>query len=76
MARMEGYRKTSQSCEKATLTARENEVLFLVAEGKGNLEISECLGTSLRTVKTHLTNIFLKVEVSRRTETVARCKTG
>lgn len=49
------------------LTARECEVLGLVAEGHSNLEVGEALYISDRTVARHLTNIFHKIGVTSRT---------
>jgi DNA-binding CsgD family transcriptional regulator/tetratricopeptide (TPR) repeat protein len=50
------------------LTARECEVLALVAEGRSNRQISEVLFISDRTVARHLTNIFHKIDVGSRTQ--------
>ncbi len=71
VSQMEGYRKKWGTCEAQPLTPREKEILRLVALGKGNQEIGECLGISLRTVKVHLGNIFEKLGVNRRMEAVA-----
>lgn len=49
------------------LTEREVEVLKLLAEGQNNTQISETLCISMNTVKTHLKNIFQKLEVEDRT---------
>jgi DNA-binding NarL/FixJ family response regulator len=53
------------------LTARETEVLRLVAEGLGNREIAQYLGTASGTVKMHVQNILLKLDASDRTHAVA-----
>ena len=50
------------------LTARECEVLALVAEGRSNRQIGEVLFISDRTVARHLTNIFHKIDVESRTQ--------
>jgi ATP/maltotriose-dependent transcriptional regulator MalT len=55
----------------AGLTAREIEVLRLVAAGKSNREIAAELYLSSKTVGRHLSNIFCKVEVSSRTAATA-----
>jgi ATP/maltotriose-dependent transcriptional regulator MalT len=53
------------------LSAREIEVLRLVAAGHSNPEIAEALFISLRTVTTHLTHIYDKLDVEGRAEAVA-----
>ncbi len=52
------------------LSARELEVLTLVADGLGNAVIAQRLGLSVRTVHAHLRSIFTKLEVSTRTAAV------
>ncbi len=52
------------------LTARELEVLHLLAQGLNNNAIAETLSISDRTVQAHLTNIFSKMHVSSRLEAV------
>lgn len=62
----------SDSIEKTTyrLTAREQEVLSLVATGMTNKEISEKLYVSMHTIKNHLSHIFEKLNCSNRAEAV------
>jgi DNA-binding NarL/FixJ family response regulator len=48
------------------LTERENAIAGLVARGAGNKEIARALSISIKTVKTHLTNMFRKVGISSR----------
>jgi DNA-binding NarL/FixJ family response regulator len=55
----------------AGLTAREVEVLRLVAQGATNRQIAEALTISARTVNTHLTNIFNKIGCENRTAATA-----
>ncbi|HUF06563.1 MAG TPA: helix-turn-helix transcriptional regulator [Candidatus Binatia bacterium] len=54
------------------LSARENEVLDLVAGGAANAAIAERLWISPGTVRKHLEHIYLKLEVSSRTAALAR----
>lgn len=48
------------------LSAREEEVLRLAAEGRGNAEIAESLGLSVRTIERHLSNAYLKLGITGR----------
>jgi DNA-binding NarL/FixJ family response regulator len=57
---------------REVLTARELQVLRLLAEGLGNRDIAERLGLSEHTVKFHLSAIFGKLGASTRTDTVRR----
>ncbi|MFN2469913.1 MAG: LuxR C-terminal-related transcriptional regulator [Gaiellaceae bacterium] len=50
------------------LTARETEILQLVAEGYSNRRLAELLAVSEPTVKFHLTNVYRKLGVANRTE--------
>jgi DNA-binding NarL/FixJ family response regulator len=52
------------------LSEREFEVLLLAARGLPNKEIARRLGLSIRTVHSHLANIFMKMQVGSRTEAV------
>lgn len=54
------------------LTARETEVLGMVAEGLANKAIAHRLGISEHTVKFHLTSIMGKLSAASRTEAVTR----
>ncbi|HLP94191.1 MAG TPA: response regulator transcription factor [Saprospiraceae bacterium] len=56
------------------ITPRELEVLEQMAEGKSNQEIAESLFVSLNTVKTHLSNLFSKLDVQRRTQAIQKAK--
>jgi predicted ATPase/DNA-binding CsgD family transcriptional regulator len=54
------------------LTDRQLEILRLLAEGRSNPAIAEALFISERTVTTHLTRIYDRLNVSTRTEAIAR----
>lgn len=51
-----------------TLTERETEVLRLLAEGKANKEIAQALTIGEKTVKTHVSSILGKLNVTSRTQ--------
>ncbi len=57
---------------RAHLTAREHDVVRLVADGRSNDEIGASLGIGSKTVETHLSRIFERFGVSSRTELAAR----
>lgn len=56
------------------LSEREMEVLRLIAAGLSNKKITASLFVSLSTVKTHLRNIYGKLNVHSRTEAIAKAK--
>jgi DNA-binding NarL/FixJ family response regulator len=51
-----------------SLTQRENDILALLAEGRSNRDIAQCLFLSEKTVKAHLAAIFRKLGVTNRTQ--------
>ena len=63
-----------QEIEKLGISTRELDVLNLMATGLSNEEIAAKLFISLNTVKTHSSNIFLKLDVKRRTQAVEKAK--
>ncbi|NUR60969.1 MAG: response regulator transcription factor [Catenulispora sp.] len=56
------------------LTAREREVLVLVAKGRRNQEIARALQISTKTVQNHLSNILTQLGVADRSEAVLRAR--
>ena len=62
--------RLAQRAPGATLTARELEVLELIAKGMSNLEIAKLLDCAKVTVKWHSKHILQKLEVTNRTEAV------
>jgi DNA-binding CsgD family transcriptional regulator len=54
------------------LTAREREVLRLMADGLGNKAIAVALGISSHTVKYHVASVLTKLDAQSRTEAVSR----
>jgi len=51
-----------------SLSQREREVLALIAEGLSNQQIADRLGIGEKTVKTHVSNVLGKLNVSDRTQ--------
>jgi DNA-binding CsgD family transcriptional regulator len=66
-----GRRGSSTPVRPAGLTARESQVLGLLARGHSNKEIAERLHLSARTVERHITTAYRKIGVHRRTEAMA-----
>jgi len=59
--------RTAQEADDG-LTEREKEVLLLIAEGLSNKEIADELHISVKTVKTHVSNLLMKCELEDRTQ--------
>jgi two-component system, NarL family, nitrate/nitrite response regulator NarL len=58
----------------APLTIRERQIVDLIGEALSNKEIATRLGIEVATVKNHVHNILEKLDVSRRTDAVARLR--
>jgi DNA-binding NarL/FixJ family response regulator len=56
------------------LTAREGEVLDLIARGLNNTEIADRLYVSQKTVRNHVSNTFLKLQVADRSQAIIRAR--
>ena len=56
------------------LTAREREVLDLIAAGHNNREIAKSLYLSPKTVRNHISNIFTKLQVADRAQAIVRAR--
>jgi NarL family two-component system response regulator LiaR len=56
------------------ISKRELEVLELMSIGCSNQEIADRLFVSLNTVKTHSSNLFIKLDAKRRTQAIQRAK--
>ena len=64
---------TTTTAEEA-LSAREGNVLNLIAEGRSNKEIARILSIAPETVKSHVKHIFIKLNVERRAQAVSRAQ--
>lgn len=60
---------------KLGLSKREYEILQLITEGLSNQQIAGKLFISENTIKKHISNLFLKLDVERRTEAIKKAKT-
>jgi DNA-binding CsgD family transcriptional regulator len=75
---IELYRKNSENLqntfnEKSSLLSfREREIFKLIIEGKSNKKIASQLFIEERTVKNHITSIYKKIEVKKRTELISQ----
>jgi DNA-binding NarL/FixJ family response regulator len=63
-----------EALKQTGISPREYEVLQEMANGHSNQEIADKLFVSLSTVKTHSANLFIKLDVKRRTQAVQRAK--
>jgi NarL family two-component system response regulator LiaR len=60
--------------QKLGLSKRELEVLEYMASGLSNQEIADKIFVSLNTVKTHTSNLFVKLDAKRRTQAIQRAR--
>jgi DNA-binding CsgD family transcriptional regulator len=63
-----------QKIRELELSDREMEVLRCIANGDSNQGIADQLFVSESTIKTHVSNIFIKLDVKRRTQAVTKAK--
>lgn len=70
----EEFQQNTAAMTTLGITKREFAVLELLAVGQSNKQIARQLSVSPNTVKTHLANLFQKLEVERRTQAVARAR--
>src|SRR5690606_14776128 len=68
--RAEPFAVNEAAARALGLTARERAVLDVLAAGQSNKQIARTLGISPNTVKTHVSNLYAKLGVERRTHAV------
>lgn len=56
------------------LSERESEILLLISQGKTNQEIADHLFLSISTIKSHISNIFEKLDVKNRTQALDKAR--
>jgi LuxR family maltose regulon positive regulatory protein len=69
------YQPGSGPQHRKALSARERVIVKLIAQGQSNKEIAQALGIGPETVKSHVKSIFVKLNVERRAQAVARAQT-
>jgi len=67
---LDSFLKGKPGIEKEVLTAREREVVQLLAEGKSTKEVAVALGLSVKTAETHRSNIMRKLDLHSVSELV------
>jgi len=67
-------RNTNILASKNKLTEREAEVLNYISEGMSNADIAEKIFVSTNTIKYHIKNIYLKLDVKNRVEALNKIK--
>lgn len=60
--------------EELGISKREYEILVKISEGLSNKEIAESLFISESTIKTHISNLFSKLDAKRRTQAIQKAK--
>lgn len=68
------FQPNLQALASLGITAREHEVLRLLAAGRSNKEIAGRLHLSPNTVKTHIARLYEKLDAARRTEAVLHAR--
>jgi DNA-binding CsgD family transcriptional regulator len=73
-ARPEVFRRNDAAMATLGLTGQEMKVLECLAAGRSNKEIARDLGLSPNTIKSHIGNLYAKLEVGRRTQAVGKAR--
>ena len=72
--RPDGFQRNDAALTALGLTGQEIRVLERLAAGRSNKEIARDLGLSPNTVKTHVANLYGKLEVGRRTQAIGKAR--
>jgi len=68
------FKVDEELLRQSGISKREYEVLELMARGYSNQEIADKLFVSLNTIKTHSSNLFIKLDAKRRTQAIQKAK--
>ena len=74
VGKAEGFILNEQLLKKLNISKREYEILELMSQGYSNQQIVDKAYISVSTVKTHTSNLFMKLDVSRRTQAVLKAR--
>ncbi len=69
-----GFERNEAAIRSIGLTARECEILELLASGRSNKELARTLGISPNTVKTHLARLYEKLDVANRIGAIEKAR--
>lgn len=69
-------RAVASSAQLVQLSAREEEILHALAQGQRPKEIAQAAGVSVHTVRTHLQNIYKKLQVCTRRAAIQKYRSG
>ena len=72
--RPEVFTLDERALKKLALTSREFEILQLMAKGHSNATIADQLFLSVSTIKTHVSNLFAKMEVNSRYQAITKAR--
>jgi DNA-binding CsgD family transcriptional regulator len=70
----ENFTINETELQKLNLSIREYEVLQLLTKGHSNADIAQVLFLSLSTIKTHVSNLYFKMDVKSRTQAITKAK--
>ena len=68
------FEVNQNALDKLNLSQREHQILILIAKGHSNSDIAAELFLSLSTIKTHVSNLYSKMDVKNRYQAIARAK--
>ena len=69
-----GFKLNETELDRLGISKREYEVLELISQGLSNQEIADKLFVSTNTIKTHSSNLFMKLDARRRTQAIQRAR--
>lgn len=70
----ETFTLNTAALQQLNLNSREYEVLQLLAKGHSNADIAADLFLSVSTIKTHVSNLYFKMDVKSRTQAITKAK--